>query len=299
MLDVRRMMLLSEVAHHGSVTGAARALSYTPSAVSQQIARLEAEAGQALLERHARGISLTPAGEVVVARGRAIARQLDATQRELDDLAELRAGRLTVGTFPTAGASLLPLAVTAFRERHPDVAVTVKSARFAALREMLDARVLEISLLWDYAWEPVLDDALDVMHLLDDPPVLLVGASHRLARRRKIALAELPAEVWITRAEAHPVAGALLRSCRRAGFEPNIAFEANDYQEAQAMVAAGIGIAMAPRVTVVNMRSDVRVIPLGPPAPTRRILVAHLRDRPTSAAAKAFLGCLKEAARRL
>jgi len=96
-LDVRRMLLLLEVARHGSVTGAARALSYTPSAVSQQIARLEAEAGQALLERHPRGITLTAAGEVVVARGRSIARQLDAAQQELSDLAELRAGRLRIG----------------------------------------------------------------------------------------------------------------------------------------------------------------------------------------------------------
>lgn len=296
MLDVRRMLLLLEVARQGSVTGAARALSYTPSAVSQQIARLEAEAGQALLERHPRGIALTAAGEVLVARGQAIARQLDAAQQELADLAELRAGRLRIGTFPTAGASLLPLAVTTFRGQYPDVALTVRSARFAALREMLDGREIDVSLLWDYAWEPVRDDTLDVVHLLDDPPVLLVAADHRLARRRKIDLAELATEAWITRAEAHPVASALLRSCREAGFEPEIAFEANDYQEAQAMVAAGIGVAMAPRLTVVNMRADVRVIPLNRPAPTRRILVARLRERPPSPAGTAFIGCLKAVA---
>jgi len=297
-LDVRRMLLLLEVARQGSVTGAARALSYTPSAVSQQIARLEAEAGQALLERHPRGIALTAAGEVVVARGQTIARQLDAAHQELADLAELRAGHLRIGTFPTAGASLLPLAVTTFRGQHPEVALTVRSARFAALREMLDGREIEVSLLWDYAWDPVRDDRLDVVHLLDDPPVLLVAADHRLARRRKIDLAELAAEAWITR-EAHPVASALLRSCREAGFEPKISFEANDYQEAQAMVAAGIGVAMAPRLTVVNMRSDVRVIPLNRPAPTRRILVARLRERPPSPAGTAFVGCLKAVATRL
>ena len=296
MLDVRRMLLLLEVARQGSVTGAARALSYTPSAVSQQIARLEAEAGQALLERHARGIALTAAGEVVVARGQAIARQLDAAQQELADLAELRAGRLRIGTFPTAGASLLPLAVTTFRDRHPEVALTVRSARFAELREMLEGREIDVSLLWDYAWAPVQDDALDVVHLLDDPPVLLVAADHRLARRRKIDLAELAGEAWITREADHPVTSALARSCREAGFDPQIAFEANDYQEAQAMVAAGIGVAMAPRLTVVNMRSDVRVIPLKRPAPTRRILVARLRERPSSSAAAAFIGCLRSVA---
>lgn len=296
LLDVRRILLLLEVARHGSVTGAARALSYTPSAVSQQIARLESEAGAALLERHARGISLTAAGEVLVERGQAIARQLDAASQELSDLAELRAGRLRIGTFPTAGASLLPLAVTAFRDQHPDVALTVRSARFAGLRDMLDTREVEITLLWDYAWAPVHDDALDVMHLLDDPPVALVAAGHRLARRRRLELNDLASERWITRADEHPVASALLRSCRDAGFDPEIVFEANDYQEAQAMVAAGMGVAMAPRLTVVNMRSDVRVIPLSEPAPTRRILLARLRERPLSPAARVFVSCLQEAA---
>jgi len=296
LLDVRRMLLLLEVARHGSVTGAARALSYTPSAVSQQVARLESEAGHALLERHARGISLTAAGEVVAARAEAIARQLDAARQELSDLAELRAGRLRVGTFPTAGASLLPLAVTAFREKYPDIALTVRSARFAGLRDMLDTREVEVSLLWDYAWAPVDDDALDVLHLLDDPPVALVAAGHRLARRRRLELGDLATEQWITRADEHPVASALVRSCREAGFDPEIAFEANDYQEAQAMVAAGVGVAMAPRLTVVNMRSDVRVIPLSRPAPTRRILVARLHERPLSPAGAAFQTCLQEAA---
>jgi len=296
LLDVRRMLVLLEVSRQGSVTGAARVLSYTPSAVSQQIARLEAEAGQPLLERHARGVSLTAAGEVVAARGEAIARQLDAARQELSDLAALRAGHLRVGTFPTAGASLLPLAVSAYRDRHPDIALTVRSARFAALRDMLDTREVEVSLLWDYAWAPVDDDALDVLHLLDDPPVALVSTDHRLARRRRLDLGELATESWITRADAHPVASALVRSCREAGFEPQIAFEANDYQEAQAMVAAGVGVAMAPRLTVVNMRSDVRVIPLGLPAPTRRILVARLRERPLSPAGAAFVTCLREIA---
>jgi molybdate transport repressor ModE-like protein len=295
-LDVRRMLLLLEVARQGSVTGAARSLSYTPSAVSQQIARLESEAGRTLLERHARGISLTEAGEVLVARGELIARQLEAARAELADLAELRAGRLRIGTFPTAGASLLPLAVTEFRDRYPDVALTVRSARFDALRQMLETREIELSLLWDYAWNRLDDEALEVKHLLDDPPVLLVSSGHSLAGRRRVELSELAGEAWITRADAHPVASALQRSCREAGFEPDIAFEANDYQEAQAMVAVRIGVALAPRLSVVNLRSDVRVIRLGTPAPTRRILVARLRDREPSPSGAAFLACLRHAA---
>lgn len=299
MLDVRRILLLLEVARHGSVTGTAKALNYTPSAVSQQIARLEAEVGQVLLQRHARGIALTNAGEVLVARAEAIARQLDAAQQELTDLAELRAGRLRIGTFPTVGASLLPLAVTDFRDEYPDVALTVRSARFHALRQMLEAREVELSLLWDYAWQQLDDENLQVTHLLDDPPMLLISTRHRLAGRRRVELAELADEQWITRADAHPVASALQRCCREAGFEPEIAFEANDYQEAQAMVGVGLGIALAPRLAVGSVRPDVRVLRLSTPAPTRRILVAQLRVLEPSPAAKAFMTCLRGAAARL
>jgi DNA-binding transcriptional LysR family regulator len=298
-LDVRRVLLLLEVAHHGSVTAAARALSYTPSAVSQQISRLEAEAGQPLLHRHARGVALTEAGQVLVDRGTAVARQIRAAEQELEDLRELRAGRLRIGTFPTVGASLLPLAVTDFRARHPDVALSVRSARFDALRAMLAAREVELSLLWDYEWQQVRDDDLEVDHLVDDPPMLLVSADHRLAGRQRVALAELAQEQWITRADSHPVADALQRACRAAGFEPEIAFEANDYQEAQAMVGVGIGVALAPRLAVGAVRPDVRALRLGRPAPTRRILVARAHGLQPSPAAAAFLQALRRAARRV
>ncbi|AUG81798.1 LysR family transcriptional regulator [Kitasatospora sp. MMS16-BH015] len=294
MLDVRRILLFAEVARHGSVTAAARALNYTPSAVSQQVSRLEAEAGQPLLERHARGVTLTDAGRVLAERGERIARELRAAASELADLAGLRTGTLRVGTFPTAGASLLPSAVVAFREAHPDVRLAVRSARIAGLWSMLESREIELALMWDYDWCRIDREDAVVTPLLDDPPALLVSDRHPLAGRASATLAEVAADPWITRAEQHPVAEALERSCRAAGFDPRIAYEAHDYQEAQAMVAAGIGVALAPTLALEAVRPGVTVLPLQPPAPVRRILLVRMADHALTPAAQAFAALLRD-----
>jgi molybdate transport repressor ModE-like protein len=295
-LDVRRILLLAEIERRGSITAAANALNYTVSAVSQQVSKLEAETGQLLLERHARGIWLTEAGRAVVRHAHRIDRQLRAARAELDDLAELRSGELRFGTFPTASASLLPLAVTAFRTAHPSVRLTVRSTRFAGLVEMLETREIELSLLWDYDWRRVADPDLDIIHLFDDPSDLVVAATHPLAGRTVVNLAELADEQWITRAEDHPVAEVLARSCHATGFEPRVVYKAHDYQEAQAMVAVGLGVALAPRLALTGLRTDVSVIPLGPSAPMRRILLANLRERRLSPAGSAITGIFQDLA---
>src|SRR3954453_15942109 len=125
MLDVKRMRVLKEVAARGSFSGAADALSYTQSAVSQQIAALEREAGTILVERSARGVRLTDAGPALVAHADAIIARLDAAERELEAIAGLRGGHLRLTAFPSAGASLMPLAVAEFRRRHPGVELTL------------------------------------------------------------------------------------------------------------------------------------------------------------------------------
>lgn len=296
MLDVRRVLLLAEVARHGSVTATARALNYTPSAVSQQVSRLEAEVRQPLLERHARGVTLTDAGRALVERAERIERELTAAENELADFAGLRAGTLRIGTFPTVGASLLPPAVIAFKEAHPEIRLTVRSSRIAGLWRMLENREIELSLMWDYDWCRVDRADATVIPLLDDPPALLVGDRHPLAHRRSASLAQLADDAWITRAENHPVAEALTRSCRAVGFEPQIAYEAHDYQEAQAMVAAGIGVALAPTLALDGVRPGVKVLPLRPRTAVRRILLVRLTDHALTHAAQAFADLLHRSA---
>lgn len=285
-MDARRMLLLAEAADRGSLSAAAEALAITPSAASQQIARLESEAGQPLVERLPRGIRLTDAGEAMAARGRRIHREMRGAQADLDSFARLDRGELRMASFPTASSSVLPLALTRFSRKHPGVRVTVRSSLLVGLLDFLHSGEVELAILWEYEWNRVADESLVVTHLLDDPTVLVVPANSELLEQPSVELSELSGQKWITRADNHPVGEVLHRSCRLAGFEPMISYESHDYQEAQAMVAAGLGIAIAPRLALTNRRNDVRLVSFdsGVPAPTRRILLARPVNRtPTPA----------------
>lgn len=298
MLDMNRLFTLREVAQHGSITAAAEALGYTTSAVSQQIAKLEKEAGQPLLERHSRGIVLTDAGRAVVRHTERILIELQAADAELAEIRGLRAGVLAIGTFPTAGASLLPLVVKEFKTRHPGVELTVLSGRFNQLVDALRRRETELSLLWDYEWNRVDDPTLVCHHLMNDPTMLLVSDRHRLADRDSIRIQELRDESWVVRADDHPVAQTLEKLCQQGGFTPRTSVFAHDYGEVQAMVAVELGVAIAPRLAVLNPRPDVRSIALARP-PQRRILIAHLAERRLSPAAQEAIAVSAAAAHRL
>jgi DNA-binding transcriptional LysR family regulator len=293
------MFTLREVATYGSITAAADALGYTTSAVSQQIAKLEKEAGQPLLERHARGVVLTDAGRSVVRHTERILIELEAADAELDEIRGLRAGVLAIGTFPTAGSSLLPLVIKEFKTRHPGIELSVLSGRFAQLVDALRRRETELSLLWDYEWNRIDDPTLIYHHLMNDPTVLLVSEHHRLADRESISIGELRDESWVVRADDHPVAQTLDKLCQQGGFAPRTSVFAHDYGEVQAMVAVELGVAIAPRLAVLNPRSDVRSIPLATRPPQRRILIAHLTERRLSPAAHEAIAVSAAAARRL
>ncbi|MFD4990077.1 LysR family transcriptional regulator [Streptomyces sp. NPDC058374] len=300
MLNARRLLLLTEAAERGSLTAAAEAMGMTTSAASQQMSLLEREAGQPLVERLPRGIRPTPAGLALAERGKAIRRELRAAQADLEYFADLDQGTLRLGSFPTASASLLPLALTRFRRRHPGVRIEVRAGVLAELRELLHTGEVEQALLWDYDWNRIDDPALVLTHLLDDPSVLVVPADSALRAHAAVRLADLADQEWIIRADNHPVADVLRRSCRQAGFDPRIAYASHDYQEAQAMVAAGLGVALAPRLALTSRRSDVRLLPFATdlPTPTRRVLLARARSRPATPPAQAMASVLRTVAQR-
>lgn len=292
MLDVRKLVVLIQVVESGSITAAAQELSYTPSAVSQQLQRLEAEAGQPLLRRRPRGVTPTEAGLVLVGHARKVLRQLHAAQSDLDEMATGRRGSLVVGAFPTVAASFLPQVVEAFRTEYPDIDLSIRSARFDALLEDLERGRTHITFLWDHPWRPFAGEGLRVEEIYREPFVVMVSAQHRLADAGTVRLADLREDSWVVRAEQHPVVEVLDRFATQAGFRPDIALYSNDYQETQALVSVGIGVALAPAGAVVIQHPGVRVLSLGPTAPERRVLVAQREERVYSTAETAFRSVL-------
>lgn len=297
MLNIRRLELLLDVVELGSITAAAEKHVYSPSGVSQQLRRLEAEVGQPLLQRQARGMVPTDAGHVLTAHARRILRQMAAAEADLAEIAGLNRGTLTLGTFPTLGGSFLPLVISRFKAQYPAIELHVRSSRFDDLIEMLENGQVGMSLLWDYEWNRLSPENFALTTVFEDSTALIVGKEHRLARRKQVDMADLAAEEWIVREQDHPVVEVLHRSAHAAGFEPRISFHANDYQEAQAMVSVGLGIALAPRTAVVNKHPGVSIVSLGSSAPSRRVLLAHRHDRVRAAAEIAFQATLLEVAK--
>lgn len=295
MFDSKRLEVLVRVVESGSVTAAAEELSYTASAISQQLRRLEREVGQPLIRRKSRGVVPTEAGMVLTGHARKVLRQMAAAESDLADLAGGRRGSLVVGAFPTVAASFLPRVIDTFTSQYPAVSLSIRSARFDALLADLERGVTHISLLWDHPWRPFRADDIRVEPLFHEPFVLLVSRNHRLAEAENARMEDLSRESWVVRAEEHPVVEVLDRAAAAAGFRPSISMYANDYQEAQAMVSVGIGIAIVPRSAVVIQHPGVRVLGLGTQAPSRRVLVGQREERVYSPAEMAFRTVLWDA----
>jgi DNA-binding transcriptional LysR family regulator len=273
MLDVKRLRVLREVAAQSSFSAAAEKLGYTQSAVSQQIAALEREAGATLIERNSRGLRLTDAGEALVRHAEKILARLAEAEAELEAIAGLRGGRLRLATFPTAGATLVPHAIRAFNQRHPDVELTLRDLEPHESLPLLKAGELDLVLVEDTDVRDA-DDDVELVHLLDDPMHLVLPVDHPLASKPRVRMADLAGESWIQSTESCPCRRHVQSACFAAGFEPHVAYESDDFQVVQGLVAAGVGVALIPALGLVSERSDVVIRPIGPKAPARKILAA-------------------------
>ena len=295
MLDVRRMRVLREVANRGSIAAAAEALSFTPSAVSQQIATLEREAGVALVERGPRSIRLTEAGQALAAHTEGVLARLRAAEADVHAIAGLRRGTLRVASFPTAYATILPAAITEFRRRHPEVELTLTEADPLTSFRRLKGGELDVALVYEYDFVPLpADDALELVHLLDDPINVLLPRSHPAARQPAVRLADLADESWITSTSRASCHAFVARACKSAGFEPKVTMESDDHGVWQGLVAAGVGVALASELSLPLVHPDVAVRPVAQRPLARRIFAAHRVGAARSPAVAAMLAILSE-----
>jgi DNA-binding transcriptional LysR family regulator len=299
MLNLGRLKVLCEVVNRGSFSGAAESLSYTQSAVSQAIARLEAETGATLIVRDRRGVRPTDAGAALVAHAQEIFASVEAAEAEVGAVLGLRSGKLRVASFPSAGATLMPLAVAEFRARHPRIALTLAEGEPEDIAPRLRAGEFDLALLFEF---PGVRERLAVglrsTKLLDDPMYVALPAAHPLAGKRALRLVDLSDQDWVQTSETSPCARHVIRSCLAAGFEPHVTFESDDYETVQGLVAAGVGVALIPRLALTHVHPGVVVRALAPRSPARKVTAATTGGPGVAPSARAMIGILREVAGR-
>lgn len=298
MLDVRRLWILRTVASSGSFSAAADALSYTPSAIAQHIATLERETQTKLVDRGARGVSLTPSGEALAERADGILIALNRAEAELDAINELRSGRLRLASFATASATIVPPAISIFAARYPAVDLRLREAESDASVAGLRSGDLDLAVIFEYDLVPRHDwQDIERVTLFEEPMRLALPVEHPHAWDSSVSLADLADEAWIGGTRPQACSELLRRACRLAGFEPRIAYESDDYAAVQGLIAAGAAVALVPELALGSVRSGIAIKSLGPETPVRRVRAAVLTEEFRSQAATAMLAILRETSR--
>ncbi|HMJ37654.1 MAG TPA: LysR family transcriptional regulator [Baekduia sp.] len=290
MLDPRRLRVLRAVAEHGSFAAAAAELQYTPSAISQQMAVLEREAGAVLVERGPRGTRLTQAGAVLDRHAAVVLGQLAAARAELDDLVALRGGSLRLAAFESAWTSLVPTAVSSYREQHADVELHLAEEDPVEAVAGVRAGATDVAVVFEpNALEAASLDGLQRTMVAQDPLWAVLPADHPLAGEPAIDLARLAADSWV--APTAYCAGVVRGACAAAGFDPDIVFSSADYGAVQGFVAAGAGVALVPHLALVGRDGTVQR-PLTGPAPVRTLAAVTTAAGPRPASATAMVAIL-------
>jgi DNA-binding transcriptional LysR family regulator len=276
-VDLRRLTVLRELQRRGSLARTAEALHLTPSAVSQQIAALSREVGAPLTERDGRGVRLTGQARVLLSHADAIAAQLERARADLAAYGEGGRGSVTIGCFSSGILGLLPGVLRGLGERLPDVRVDVVEAEPPDLFTALDAGQVDVAVAVDFAATPPhTDRRYSRVDLLRDVMDVVVPADHRLAGSGSpVPLRELAAEAWIA-GDARSCVGAIARAvCATAGFTPDIRHAVNDWGALAALVEAGAGVALVPRlVRPLYGHRRLAVLTTEGEAPSRNIFAA-------------------------
>jgi DNA-binding transcriptional LysR family regulator len=289
MLDLTRLRVIDAVARNGSVTAAAKELSYSQPSVSHHLARLEAETGAQLLQRVGRGIRLTPAGQMLAARAAEILGRLDAAGAELSAHVGLNAGRVRLAGFSSAIGSLVPEALATLARRHPGLEVTLTDTHPPEALGLLRTGQVEVALIFRYDETEPEPDGVRLHHLLDDPVYLL-------STRRKRGLAELSGlhdATWI--AGCDRCASHLLSLCAEEGFEPRIGYRSDDMVVMQALVAAGLGVTTIPGLALRAHRA-AGIVAKELPGSRRHVYAATYGEAPDPPATAALVEALVVAA---
>lgn len=299
MIDVQRLRVLRAVAEHGSFNRAAAALRLTPSAVSQHVAALERGLGSQVVTRSTRGVSLTPAGRIMVGAAESVAAEIEHARREVTELGTGRV-QLTVATFTSGGRLLLPGALAELTAAHPGTVLHVREYEPEDSLPLVRQGAVDLALA--YHFDGPLpgrtggggSPAPEWTALMDDPLHVVLPETHRLAYHEALDLAELAGEPWVLgclKTEAY-----LRRYAERAGFDPEVRGTTTDYFFARSLVAARMGVSLIPSIALTPPVPGLCTVPVRPPAPARHIGVATSGHRRARAEVTALVRALQRQA---
>ncbi|MFI9723641.1 LysR family transcriptional regulator [Streptomyces sp. NPDC052396] len=297
MIDLSRLRSLRAVATHGSITGAAASLGYTPSAVSQQIAKLEREVGAQLLDRQAGRVELTSAAWLLAEAAEEVLAVLERTRSRLEEQREQPTGRLVLAAFPTACRGFVATALAGLADRHPALDCRLLETDPNRAMSQVVRGEADMAIVHDWHNTPLtVPGSLLKADLGEDIADVLLPQGHPLAGRNRLSPADLRGQRWISQGPGAMCHEWLMRSFAEftgQDGEPDIAYQVEEYESQVALLAAGLGVAMLPRLGRGALPPSVRVLPMRP-APTRRVSAVWRSQADRRPAVRAALGALRQ-----
>lgn len=299
MLNLERLRTLDALARHGSVSAAADALHVTTSAVSQQLGKLEREIGQQLLARNGRGVRLTDAGRLLSEHAARILSQVELAESDLEAHRGQVVGELRLSAFPTAARGLFPAALGALRAEHPGLRVRSSELEPEQGIAGVVRGDLDLAVVLDWYNKPMpVPDGLVKAPLLDDPADVAMPHGHRLAGRDEVDLTEFAEDEWITWGEGEFCHEWLMFTLRSKGVEPIVGHRAGETHTQLGLVAAGLGVCIAPLLGRHPVPDGVVLVPLRQRV-RRHVYVVWRADADRRPSIRAAVDALRTAARRL
>jgi DNA-binding transcriptional LysR family regulator len=293
MIDLAALTSLRAVDTHGSVNAAADALGFTPSAVSQQVKRLERQTGVPLLERVGRGVILTGHGRHLVDAGARLLAELEEVESGLHDRAGTVAGHLRVTAFSTAMRGLVAPVVRDLLAAHPALTVSLTEREPWDTIDLVATGRSELGVVHRWGDVPIaIPEHLESRLVLHDLAEVVVRVDHPLAGRDRVSPRDLLDEAWIATPESTICRQWLDRMYAGTGRSPRVVHEAMEFDSHLALVRAGLGIALVPRLGRQPLGAELVGVPAHDPAPTRDVIAVHRRSMADSPAIRAVLAGL-------
>lgn len=292
-MEFRQLQYAIQIAAERNFSRAADKLHIAQPSLSQQLSKLEKELGVLLFKRSTNSVELTYAGSVFVEKAQQIIDMADQLRREMEDIADMRKGRLVVGSLPMTGAHVLPYVLPVFRDAYPDIEIVLIEESTRNLEQLTASGGTDVSLLT----LPLEEQSLAYQPLLDEELCLAVSPESPLAKRdgaKPIAIAELVEEPFVLLKKGQGFRAIAHDLCRKAGFEPRIVFESGNINTVQSLVAAGMGITFVPSMMMLTDsqgRAPVYLTLEG--RPTRTLVIAYRKGRYLSNAAEAFIATFR------